>query len=152
MVRRARVLWVFAATLGVWTASVSAQENLRNRAGVPRAERRSDGDVSVYTYVPPPAYGASGSGVYFYGQQRIEIPGANTIDKSPYVCTLDGERFREKGAFAAHLKTKHRNALAASVDPFVVDDGQVQFIPDGLQAGLCGTLPGPSNCLPPPKP
>lgn len=90
------------------------------------------GRAGVYTWVPPPDAVYDGSygrdGVYFYGKDRMEVPGVVAVNRPPYVCDLDGRVFRDKGAFVAHLRTTHVDRLQERPDPsFVVRDGQVHF-------------------------
>ena len=99
--------------------------------GVPREKE----GLRVYTYVPFPdevgrrPYGHGG--VYFYGKERIEVPGAVAVNKPPYVCDLDQKTFPDKERFVAHLRAAHgKLASWAGGSPFVVLDGQVHFIGD----------------------
>jgi hypothetical protein len=98
--------------------------------GVAIGRGRADRGTEVYTYVPPPPDLYERREPYFYGRERIEIPGALTVNTPPYACSLDGRTFGDRSGFAMHLKTEHRSALEASLDPFVVgEDGQVRFVP-----------------------
>lgn len=88
--------------------------------------------VDVYTWVPPPdgLYDTSSAGgrVYFYGKDRMEVPGVVAVNRPPYVCDLDRQVFRDKQTFVAHLRTMHGDRLADRPDPaFVVRNGQVHF-------------------------
>jgi len=90
------------------------------------------GQPRVYTWVPPPDAVYDGSynrgRVYFYGKDRMEVPGVVAVNRPPYVCDLDGRVFRDKEAFVAHLRTTHVDRLQERPDPsFVVLDGQVHF-------------------------
>jgi hypothetical protein len=108
------------------TAGVGAEPG----KGLAIGHGRRDGGTDVYTYVPPPPDLYERREPYFYGRERIEIPGALTVNKPPYACSLDGRTFQDRSAFATHLKTEHRSALETSFDPFVVaEDGQVRFVP-----------------------
>lgn len=85
----------------------------------------------VFTYVPPPPDLYHRREPYFYGRERIEVPGAVTVNTPPYACSLDGRTFPDRATFVTHLKTEHRAVLAGSRDPFVVaEDGQVRFVPE----------------------
>jgi hypothetical protein len=99
--------------------------------GGPRQDgRRSSGDPKVYTWVPPPEGVYDGSyghgGVYFYGKDRMEVPGVVAVNRPPYVCDLDRQAFRDKQSFVAHLRRTHGDRLAERPD-FIVHDGQVHF-------------------------
>jgi hypothetical protein len=116
-----------AAVLGAHIAAADPGK------GGPRQEGpRSGNDPKVYTWVPPPdpvydgTYGDGG--VYFYGKDRMEVPGVVAVNRPPYVCDLDRQVFRDKQSFVAHLRRSHGDRLAESRDPsFVVHDGQVHF-------------------------
>ena len=82
----------------------------------------------VYIDVPPPPDIYRQQGVYFYGKERVEVPGTVAVNVPPYVCDLDGETFSDKETFVAHLRTSHGELLGGIAAPFVVYEGQVHFV------------------------
>ena len=93
---------------------------------------RGRGQPDVFTWVPPPEMpydGGYGRGrVYFYGKDRLDVPGVVAVNRPPYVCDLDERTFADKQAFVAHLRSAHPDRLAERPEPsFVIVDGQVHF-------------------------
>jgi hypothetical protein len=92
-----------------------------------RCRDRSDcEDTRVHVVVPPPAP-LERRGLYFYGKERVEVPGIVSINRRPYVCDVDHRTFRDKQTFVAHLRVDHAADFRRSADPFVIRDGQVHF-------------------------
>ena len=106
------------------TDAVAAAEYAQLRHG---ASDRQGADPYVYVPVPPPAEPYRDPGVQFFGRNRVEVPGAVTVNAAPYICDLDRRTFDDKQSFVAHLKAAHGSALSEAADPFVVDAGQVHF-------------------------
>jgi hypothetical protein len=118
------------ATFGVGCVAVSIAAANPTTVPAPHGTHRvHDPGVRVYTYVPAPANVYGHPDVYFYGRDRIEVPGAVTINAPPYVCDLDEATFGDKLAFVAHLRTTHSARLREAASPFVVSPrGQVHFV------------------------
>ena len=67
--------------------------------------------------------------LHFFGRRDHHVvPGTVTINAMPYACDLDGQHFRERDAFVAHLRTVHRAGVERIPDRLVVKDGIVHFI------------------------
>lgn len=115
------VMLAALSVLGSLTAASAAADYAQLRRGPHRA------DPHVYVPVPPPSDSYEDPGVRFFGRNRVEVPGAVTVNAPPYVCDLDGRTFGDKQSFVTHLKTTHGSELRESADPFVVDEGQVHF-------------------------
>ena len=117
------VMLAALSVLSVLTAAGAATG--ADYAQLRRRPRRAD--PHVYVPVPPPTDSYQDQGVRFFGRNRVEVPGAVTVNLPPYVCDLDGRAFDDKQSFVVHLKTTHGSELRESADPFVVDAGQVHF-------------------------
>lgn len=82
---------------------------------------------NVDAVVPIPPY--EHERLHWFGRRHHHlVPGTVTINRRPYVCDLDGRRFRERDDFVAHLRTAHRLAAADIPERLQVRDGVVHFI------------------------
>jgi hypothetical protein len=123
-------VWRFAAVLAALSVlpalsgAAAGADYAQLRHGYPGPRRA---DPYVYVPVPPPSDVNQQRGVQFFGRNRVEVPGAVTVNTPPYVCDPDGRTFDDKQSFVAHLRTTHDSELRESTAPFVVDAGQVHF-------------------------
>lgn len=65
---------------------------------------------------------------YFGRRDHHLVPGTVTINRSPYVCDIDGKRFRERDEFVGHLRASHETPAHAIPDRLFVRDGVVHFL------------------------
>lgn len=87
-----------------------------------RGPRRPD--VDVFVPIPP-----TGTERLWWpdGRPRHLVPGAVSIGGTPYVCDLDGRRFKDGDALVAHVVGEHgipADRIAAGI---LVRDGNVHF-------------------------
>ncbi len=64
---------------------------------------------------------------WFGGTSHHAVPGTVAIDRDPYVCDLDGGRFRSSEALVAHAVGRHGVAAADIGDRLVAVDGVLHF-------------------------
>jgi hypothetical protein len=88
-------------------------------------ERGSDSSVDVIVPVVPEEHQRLH---YFDRRQHHPLPGTVTINKAPWVCDLDGKRYRDRDEFIAHVRTAHRTRANEIADRIVVRDGVVHFV------------------------
>jgi hypothetical protein len=123
------VLVVVTLLVLIGATGRAAAEPDSTRGSVPgRRAHPGPHQAKVYTYVPPPEEIYGRQGPYFYGKERIEVPGTVAVNKPPYVCDLDEKTFKAKAAFLGHLQVKHGGLLRRNRAPFVVYEGQVHFV------------------------
>jgi hypothetical protein len=90
-------------------------------------QQRRGPDVNVIVPVDPHEH----ERLHWFGRRGHHlVPGTVTIDREPYRCDVDGQRFRQEDAFVAHLRTTHRMPQARIPDALVVRDGLVHFAGD----------------------
>jgi hypothetical protein len=121
-----RVAGALVLVVAVATAA-SAQSSAPATPSSPTNTTRGTGGPRVDAVVPIPP--TEHERLHFFGRRdHHRVPGTVTIDKPPYVCDVDGERFTDRDAFVAHLRSRHRIASARIPDTLVVQDGQVHFL------------------------
>jgi len=67
---------------------------------------------------------------YFDRKPHHVVPGTVTINADPYVCDVDAQRFRDRDAFVAHVRTAHGTPPGQIADRLIVREGRVHFIGD----------------------
>jgi len=87
--------------------------------------RRRNVDVDAVIPVPPYEHDRLH---YFDGRPHHLVPGTVSINRSPYVCDIDRDRFRNRDDFIAHLRRAHHMAPEDIPPRLVVQDGQVHFL------------------------
>lgn len=86
--------------------------------------RRRGPDVDVVVPVDPRQHDR----LQWFGRQDHHlVPGTVTINRAPYVCDVEGEEFRRRDEFVAHLRLVHRVPTDEIPDAVVLTDGQVHF-------------------------
>ena len=96
-------------------------------SAAPAAGSRQAGGARVDAVVPIPP--TEHERLHFFGRRDHHlVPGTVTIDKAPYLCDVDGQRFNDEDAFVAHLRRTHHLASDDIPDLLVVRDGQVHFV------------------------
>jgi hypothetical protein len=82
-------------------------------------------DIDVLVPVEPHEH----ERLHYFGRRHHHlVPGTVIIGQAPYVCDPDGERFEDRDAFVAHLRTTHGVGPADIPDFLLVRDGRVHFI------------------------
>jgi len=81
-------------------------------------------NVDAIVPVPPEEH----ERLHYFGRRYHHLlPGTVTIDRSPYVCDVDGHRFTQGDDFVAHLRAAHHASPADIRDLLIVHDGIVHF-------------------------
>jgi hypothetical protein len=90
-----------------------------------RGRLRPDVDVLV----PLPPYPPNRL-EWFDGRLHHVVPGAVSIDGEPYVCDVDGKRFKDGDSFAIHLVSVHHVPAERIPERILLRDGIVHFVSD----------------------
>ena len=82
-------------------------------------------DIDVVVPVVPTEH----ERLHWFGRRdHHPVPGTVTINGAPYVCDVDGKRFKDRDTFVAHLRAAHRTPAAKIPDRLLVRDGRVHFV------------------------
>ena len=82
-------------------------------------------DVDVFVPIPPEGH----ERLYWSdGRPHHLVPGTVSINGKPYVCDLDGRRFKDGDALVVHVVSSHRIPAAEIREGIVVRDGVVHFV------------------------
>lgn len=88
-------------------------------------ERERRGDVDVWVPVEPTEHERLH---WFDGRPHGLVPRVVSVNKPPYVCDLDGRKFKTEDDFLYHLRSAHKLSWDDIGARLVVHDGQVRYL------------------------
>jgi hypothetical protein len=115
------------ATLAAALLLVASGAAAAGDAPAPDRGRRSGGRPDVDVVVPVDPYEHDRLH-WFDGRPHGLVPRVVAVNKAPYVCDADRQRFTTEDDFLYHLRSAHRLGWDDIADGLVVHDGQVHYL------------------------